>query len=206
MKKKLVSILIANVLFLSNVGFTSFAVEQNMEAAGQALSEETAETEAEEAEEGEDHEYEKSGPLYDEDEIQYVKIAEFAELPEEVTHQKIGLGGSLEELNFPDTLEIHVVADNDREERISRNLGNERRERELAEEEEASDAASSASSEEDDASAEGSSGDDIIFFESDTEEAVDAAKFDQPAYRPYYIVERVEHFEICGVVGNQDRK
>ena len=31
-------------------------------------------------------------------------------------------------------------------------------------------------------------------------EAVDFAKFNQPSYRPYYIVERVEHFEICGVV------
>lgn len=35
------------------------------------------------------------------------------------------------------------------------------------------------------------------------EEAVSHAKFDQPAYRPYYIVERVEHFEICGVVGDK---
>ena len=38
------------------------------------------------------------------------------------------------------------------------------------------------------------------------EEAVDYAKIEQPAYRPYYIVERVEHFEICGVVGDKDRK
>lgn len=35
------------------------------------------------------------------------------------------------------------------------------------------------------------------------EEAVSSAKFDQPAYRPWYIVERVEHFEICGVVGDK---
>ncbi len=174
MKKKLVSILIANVLFLSNVGFTSFAVEQNMEAASLASSAETEESEETEAEEEKDQESEESGSYYNEDDIQYVKIAEFAELPEEVTHQKIGLGGNIEELVFPETLEIHVVADNDREERISRNLGNERQERELAEQE-AADAASSASSEEDDASAEGSSGDDVVFFESDTDEAVDAA-------------------------------
>lgn len=34
------------------------------------------------------------------------------------------------------------------------------------------------------------------------EEAVRQAEFDQPAYRPYYIVERVECFEICGAVGD----
>jgi len=37
-------------------------------------------------------------------------------------------------------------------------------------------------------------------------EAVNFAKSDQPAYRPYYIVKRVEHFEICGIVGDKDRK
>lgn len=37
-------------------------------------------------------------------------------------------------------------------------------------------------------------------------EAEDYAKIEQPAYRPYYIVERVEHFEICGVVGDKGRK
>ena len=175
MKKKLVSILIANVLFLSNVGFTSFAVEQNMEAASQALSAEEAESEETDASESEENtDSEGSEPFYDEDEIQYVKVVEFGELSEEITHQKIGLGGHLEELVFPDTLEIHVCADNDREERLSRNLGRERLERELAEQE-AADAASSASSDEDDASAEGSSGDDVVFFESDTDEAVDAA-------------------------------
>ena len=87
MKKKLVSILIANVLFLSNVGFTSFAVEQNMEAASQALSAEEAESEETDASEGEDnHESDESEPFYDEDEIQYVKIVEFGELSEEITH------------------------------------------------------------------------------------------------------------------------
>ena len=35
-------------------------------------------------------------------------------------------------------------------------------------------------------------------------EADDYAKFEQPAYRPYYIIERTEHFEICGVVGDKD--
>lgn len=37
-------------------------------------------------------------------------------------------------------------------------------------------------------------------------EAEDFAKIEQPAYRPHYIVERVEHFEICGVVGDKGKK
>lgn len=32
------------------------------------------------------------------------------------------------------------------------------------------------------------------------DEAVEWAKFDQPAYRPFYIVKRTETFEICGKV------
>ena len=37
-------------------------------------------------------------------------------------------------------------------------------------------------------------------------EAEGYAKIEQPAYRPYYIVEIVEHFKICGVVGDKSRK
>lgn len=37
-------------------------------------------------------------------------------------------------------------------------------------------------------------------------EAEDYAKIEQPAYRPYYIIEIIEHFEICGVVGDKSRK
>lgn len=37
-------------------------------------------------------------------------------------------------------------------------------------------------------------------------EAEDYAKDEQPAYRPYYIVKIVEHFEICGVVRDKGRK
>lgn len=37
-------------------------------------------------------------------------------------------------------------------------------------------------------------------------EAEGYAKSEQPAYRPYYIVKIVEHFEICGVVGDKSRK
>ncbi|MBR4668819.1 MAG: sortase [Butyrivibrio sp.] len=191
MRKKLVSILIANILFLSNVGFTSFAVEQNMDAAAEALNAETKEDSNDadgaegtvDASSSENANNENSVQYFDEDEIEYVKIARFTELPEEVAYQKVGLGGSLEDINFPDTLEIYVVADNDREERISRNLGNERRERELAELE-AAEAASLASSGEDDASAEGSSEEEledeekVVFFDSESDVAVDAATTD----------------------------
>lgn len=38
-------------------------------------------------------------------------------------------------------------------------------------------------------------------FHDTFKEAVEWAEKDQPAYRPYFIVERTEHFEICGVVG-----
>ena len=34
-------------------------------------------------------------------------------------------------------------------------------------------------------------------------EAENYAKIEQPAYRPYYIVKIVQHFEICGVVGDK---
>lgn len=40
-------------------------------------------------------------------------------------------------------------------------------------------------------------------YHSSFNEAVEWAKSDQPLYRPYYIVGRVEHFEICGVVGDK---
>lgn len=42
-----------------------------------------------------------------------------------------------------------------------------------------------------------------LYFDT-YEEAVDYAKTEQPAYRPYYIVERVEHFEMCGVIDVKD--
>ena len=38
------------------------------------------------------------------------------------------------------------------------------------------------------------------------EEAEDYAETEQPAYRPYYIVKRIEHFEICGIVGEKRQK
>lgn len=38
-----------------------------------------------------------------------------------------------------------------------------------------------------------------IFFKT-YDDALHWAKNDQPAYRPFYILERTEYFEICGVV------
>ena len=38
-----------------------------------------------------------------------------------------------------------------------------------------------------------------VFFKTFSE-AVNWAENDQPAHRPYFIVERTEHFEVCGVV------
>lgn len=44
-----------------------------------------------------------------------------------------------------------------------------------------------------------------VFFEN-YESAVSFAKFDQPTNRPYYIVECVTTFEICGLVGKNRRE
>lgn len=44
-----------------------------------------------------------------------------------------------------------------------------------------------------------------LYFET-YKEAEDCAKSGRPAYRPYYIVKIVEHFEICGVVGAKGGK
>ena len=36
------------------------------------------------------------------------------------------------------------------------------------------------------------------------EEAVKWAKRNQPAYKPFYIIRRTEHFEICDVIGESE--
>ena len=38
------------------------------------------------------------------------------------------------------------------------------------------------------------------------EKAKDYAKNEQLRYRPYYIVEIVEHYEMCGVVGDKGKE
>lgn len=45
----------------------------------------------------------------------------------------------------------------------------------------------------------------LLWFET-YGEAYEAAKFDQPADRPYLIVERTEHFEVCGRVKQRRNK
>ena len=41
-----------------------------------------------------------------------------------------------------------------------------------------------------------------IFF-NDLKSAIKWAKFDQPLYRPYYIIKRVEKFELCGILNKK---
>ena len=149
MKKSLVSILLANVLFFSNIGLTTFAVEQNTDLAEEAAAEEEAESESEEATEEAPTELQ-----YDEDfEPSYVKISGFTELPEYIIDQKVKVGGSLSDIEFPDTLEIEVVPDKGRDERIRQSLAQERelnrldREREKAEEEAAKETSEEADGE-----------------------------------------------------------
>ena len=207
MRKRLISILIANVLFLSNVGFTSLAVEQHIDDSIVAASEEETEAETDEESEEESQEASASDSYFDD--IDYVKIQSFTELPEEIINQKLKLGGNIEELNFPDTLEIKVVADLDRADRIEEQLG---RERELMREleEEDAEAASSASSEDEeeeeeeteDEAGEGSSqmidGESVIFFDSDSETPVDQATEESESDDEYQDYEEIEdsHEEI----------
>lgn len=46
-----------------------------------------------------------------------------------------------------------------------------------------------------------------VYF-STYKEALHWAELEQPADRPHYIVKRIEHFEICGVIdsNNKERK
>ena len=180
MNKRLVSILISGVLFISNVGVTSFALEKNSQLTDSEApyeeEDDSASDSSSETSENDTNEY------YSEEEREYYKISGFTELPEYIVNQKLKVGGSLDELEFPDTIEIMVVSDTDRDERIERNLGAERerigRERENAAKEASSEASSGSSDASDDASSAVSLDEDveeIIFFESDSEDAQDNA-------------------------------
>ena len=186
MRKKLISILIANVLFLTNAGFTSLAVEQNIDESIAASSTEVTAEAAVEADEGESQEGDGSDLYFDD--VEYVKIQSFTELPEEVKNQQLKQGGRLEELNFPESLEVSVVADLGRDDRIREQLGRERElmreaEREALEAEEKEKASAEDTEEEpeeeieeeENEEGEGFSqiidGEEIYFFGSDSEEA-----------------------------------
>jgi len=186
MRKKLISILIANVLFLTNAGFTSLAVEQNIDESIAASSTEVTAEAAVEADEGESQEGDGSDLYFDD--VEYVKIQSFTELPEKVKNQQLKQGGRLEELNFPESLEVSVVADLGRDDRIREQLGRERElmreaEREALEAEEKDKASAEDTEEEpeeeieeeENEEGEGFSqiidGEEIYFFGSDSEAA-----------------------------------
>ena len=106
MKKRVVSILIAGVLFFSNIGVTSFAANNSA-----AESSSVASTEASSVAEEKENEN-----AYGEEGISYYKITDFTDLPENISNQKVRVGGSLEDLELPDTLEVAVETDYEHDE------------------------------------------------------------------------------------------
>lgn len=182
MKNRVVSFFIASILAVSSIGYTSFDI-----LPAYALDDESAEVQ-EEAEdddepvEEESAESEDAAESYSESEPADVKIISFDDLPEDVAYQEVKAGTALDEIIFPDTLRIDVVPDPDRQERLIRELGKERQDREAPEEDEGADLLvpsekgeeEGAAGEEKDAASEGDSEsdeDEIIFFDSDTGEA-----------------------------------
>ncbi len=175
MKKKLVSFLIAGVLFFSNIGFASFAIDDTtaLKKSGEKQEEQEDEDKDQESDEKEGSELDDDlldSIYYSIDEDSYVKIAGFTELPEDVVYQEVKVGTPIEEIQFPESLQIIVVPDTNREERL-RKLGSERTGRakeESAVSIEASSALSSLSEEE--AALLGSSVDEdgIVFFDTET--------------------------------------
>ncbi|WP_051525849.1 class B sortase [Butyrivibrio proteoclasticus] len=168
MKKRVVSILIAGILFFSNIGVTSFAANNSSGEASSAAS--SASTEGSTV----DAQKKSNEGDYGEDEISYYKITDFSDLPENISNQKIRVGGKLEDLELPDSLEVTVEPDYEHDERIERGLAQERerlrKEREEQDKEKASDEASSNDSDdESEAASSASSGEDdgekIIFFD-----------------------------------------
>ncbi len=171
MKKSLLSIFLAGVLFFSNIGMTSFAVEREQDASGADVS----------SQEDGEKENEKALDISEEEEISYYKITDFTALPENISQQKVRIGASLDDIDFPDTLEVKVEPDLDREDRIMRKLAQERERIRKEKELEEAEAASSASSDEaDEAASEGSSFDEeeIIIFD-DGEYSDDASELSQ---------------------------
>ena len=152
MKKKIISILIASVLVLSSFKYAPFGIEQayalEAQDGGGLIKGGSEEPKVEE---------ETSEESYSTDEPDYVKIAGFGELPEDVVYQEVKAGTTLDEIIFPDTLRIDVVPDTDREERLIRKLGEERAARQKDLEEAAAASSASSLDEEAEAALEGSS-------------------------------------------------
>ena len=82
MKKSLLSIFLAGVLFFSNIGMTSFAVEREQDASGAGVS----------SQEDGEKENEKAIDISEEEEISYYKITDFTALPENISQQKVRIG------------------------------------------------------------------------------------------------------------------
>ena len=162
MKKKIVSVLIANIIFVSNIAFAPFISDAVFFADDTGLDENTS---IEEVEEDDTPEV-----LEIQDEQVYVKISRFEELQEGIAYQEVKAGTALEDIVFPDTLEIDVVKDVDRDERIARQLG---AEREYNEPDNKLDAVEHESEEleSDDELESEETGDEILFFDSETGEA-----------------------------------
>ncbi|WP_024866211.1 class B sortase [Butyrivibrio sp. FCS014] len=178
MKKRIVSLFIASILFLSNIGFASF--DSTTAFALEPIGDESDKGEKDEdAVDEEDFEYD-SEETYSVEEPADVKIVGFGELPEDVVYQEVKAGTAIEDIEFPDTLRIDVVPDPDREERLIRQLGEERKARKKQTEEEEDDASSLLSSDEEDLedeedeageSALDADGEEVIFFDSETGES-----------------------------------
>ena len=77
MRKKLISILIANVLFLTNAGFTSLAVEQNIDESIAASSTDVTAEAAVETDKGESQEGDGSDLYFDD--VEYVEEIDLEE-------------------------------------------------------------------------------------------------------------------------------
>ncbi|WP_051151084.1 class B sortase [Butyrivibrio sp. VCB2006] len=193
MKKRVVSILIAGVLFFSNIGVTSFAANSSANDASSASSSE-ASTEAGAGSSLGDPGEQVNNDANGVEEAGYFKITDFADLPEDISNQKIRVGGSLEDLELPDTLEVIVEPDPEHDERIERGLEKERerlmrerleRLREELEAEQAGESASEDSSEEDDAASSASSeeedGDKLFFFGDDEAITDDSGELSEEA-------------------------
>ncbi len=174
MKNRVVSFLIASILAISSIGYTSFDI-----LPAYALGNERTETQDEENEEPVEEESaepeEEPAESYTPSEPADVKIVGFDELPEDVAYQEVKAGTTLDEIIFPDTLRIDVVPDPDREERLNRELGKEREDREAPDYDDEADfdAPSGDEEAEENTSTEEepeSDDDEVIFFDSDTGE------------------------------------
>jgi hypothetical protein len=178
MNKRVISILISGVMIISSINHLPlgevFALEPDLsqeEVAAEAKYASDSDTASDDSADSTNY-----IDSYIADEPDYVKVASFGELPEDVVYQEVKSGTALEEIIFPDTLQIDVVPDTDRDERIRRKLGEEREARKRADDnlEAVEEGEYDDVTEDEEDSQEDSSDPDeeeIIFFDSDTGES-----------------------------------